>query len=287
MSTSQTSQATLTPGDKLVVRQRVKWGQFVSAAVLLLFLFAAAVSVIQNENFQWPMVAHYLFEPTIMRGVWTTIVLTLSAEIIGLVLGTILATMALSDNKVLSAVAAFYVWIFRGTPLLVQLFFWFNLAALYPALTLSVPFGPELYSWDTNSVITVYVAALLGLGLNEAAYMSEIVRAGITSVNDGQSRAAKALGFGRRKIFVLIVFPQAMRLIIPPLGNNFIGMLKGSALVSAIAMPDLLYSAQLIYTRNFLPIPLLLVACFWYLVMTTVLSIIQGYIERYFGKGFQ
>jgi polar amino acid transport system permease protein len=193
--------------------------------------------------------------------------------------------MRLSKSLVLSSVASSYIWLFRGTPLLVQLLFWFNVASFVPRLSLGIPFGPSFVSANTNNVVTVLAAAILGLGLNEAAYMSEIVRAGIVSVDAGQGEAALALGMNKRLVFRRIVLPQAMRVIIPPTGNQTIGMLKGTSLVSVISLPELLYSVQLIYARNFETIPLLVVASLWYLIVTTVLSVGQHYVERHFGRG--
>jgi len=186
---------------------------------------------------------------------------------------------------VVSGAASAYVWFFRGTPLLVQLIFWFNLAALYPTLGFGIPFGPAFVEVDTNSLITPLLAAILGLGLNEGAYMSEIVRAGLLSVDPGQTDAAEALGMRKVQVFRRIVLPQAMRVIIPPTGNETISMLKTTALVSVIAIPDLLFAVQVIYSRNFDVIPLLITASLWYLLVTTVLSIGQYFIERHFKRG--
>lgn len=282
--TMESVERNVTPAS-LVVIPLPKWKQRLAAATLLLIVGLAAFSMARNENFRWPVVWQFLFERSILNGVLTTLYLTAAAMFIGVVLGTVLAVMNTSANKVLRSVANCYIWVFRGTPLLVQLIFWYNLAALYPVLSLGLPVGPSLFQIETNSVVTVYVAAILGLGLNEAAYMSEIVRAGLKSVNPGQVRAAQALGMTAGQILRLITLPQAMRMIVPPTGNQFIGMLKGSALVSVISMPDLLYSAQLIYTTNFMPIPLLLVTCVWYLVLTSLFSFIQERIETYYSRG--
>jgi polar amino acid transport system permease protein len=179
-----------------------------------------------------------------------------------------------------------YVWLFRGTPVLVQILFWSFISALYPRISFGVPFGgPELLHGSANAVITPFVAAILALGLNEGAYMAEIVRAGIISVDEGQTEAAHALGMTRLQTMRRIVLPQAMRVIIPPTGNETISMLKTTSLVSVIAYSELLYSAQLIYSVNYRQIPLLLVASAWYLIMTTVLSIGQYYIERRYSRG--
>ena len=231
--------------------------------------------------------AEYLFSPRILEGLGRTILLTIGAMIIGIFGGIVVAVMRLSENRLLSGVAFVYIWFFRGTPVLVQLIFWYNLSALFPSIGIGLPLMEPIYDLDANRLITVYVAALLGLGLNEAAYMSEIVRSGLNSVDPGQSEAASALGLTKGQTFRRIVMPQAMRVIIPPTGNQVIGMLKVTALVSVIALPDLLYSAQLIYNRNFNPIPLLIVASLWYLLMTSLLSVAQFYVERHYNRGMK
>ncbi|WP_260858924.1 amino acid ABC transporter permease [Paraburkholderia sp. BCC1885] len=259
-------------------------GRWVAAGVLLVTLVGLATSMITNSRFKWQIVGQYLTNESILSGLLTTIWLTVAAMAIGIVLGTVLALMRVSENPVLRTVASGYVFLFRGTPLLVQLIFWYNLSALYPTLTLGFPFGPSFGSVEANRIITVYVAALLGLGLNEGAYMSEIVRSGLAAVPTGQREAAQALGLSGFRVMTRIVLPQAMRVIVPPTGNQLIGMLKTTSLVSVIALEELLYSAQLIYTANFQTIPLLIVASVWYLVLTTVLSVGQSFLERHFGK---
>ncbi len=184
---------------------------------------------------------------------------------IGIVGGVLLAVMRLSPNPVLAGTAGVYVWLFRGTPLITQLIFWNFLASLYPRLGLGIPFGPTFVSVDTNAVISVFTAALLGLGLNEAAYMAEIVRGGIQSVDQGQSEAAGALGLSRAQTLRRIVLPQAMRVIVPPTGNETISMLKTTSLVVVIAYFELTVAVQTIYSRTFQTIPLLIVAALWYL----------------------
>jgi polar amino acid transport system permease protein len=194
--------------------------------------------------------------------------------------------MRLSDFRVGRYIAEFYAWLFRGTPLLIQLLFWYNLAYLLPNIEIGIPFGPTLYSWDTNELITPFIAALLGLALNEAAYMAEIMRAGIQSVDSGQLDAAKSLGFTPAKSFFRIVLPQAMRFVLPPAGSQVIGMLKGTSLVSVIAMTDLLFSVQTIYNRTFKVVPMLIVAVIWYLLVFTLLSYFQKKMEAYFSRGY-
>ena len=221
----------------------------------------------------------------VIHGLLVTLELTVIAMAIGIVLGVVLAVMRLSPNPLVSGGGWTYIWFFRGTPVLVQLLFWNFISALYPTIDLGIPFGPAFIHADANKLITPFVAAILGLGLNEGAYMSEIVRAGIISVDEGQTEAASALGMTRLQTMRRIVLPQAMRVIIPPTGNETISMLKTSSLVSVIAYSELLYSVQLIYAVNYKQIPLLIVASIWYLIVTTVLSIGQYYIERRFGRG--
>jgi len=263
-----------------VVKARHPW-QWVSAGIVLVLAALVLRSVLSNPNFGWGVVGTYIRDFSIVRGLSITLQLTVVSMVIGIVLGVLLAVMRLSSNVVVKSAAGFYVYFFRGTPVLVQLLFWFNLAALYPVITLGLP-GVAL---DANALISPMAAAILGLGLNQAAYMSEIVRAGIISVDSGQAEAAEALGISRLKAMSRIILPQAMKVIIPPTGNETIGMLKTTSLVSVISVPDILYSSQIIYSRNFDTIPLLIVASLWYLLATTVLSVGQYYLERRFARG--
>jgi polar amino acid transport system permease protein len=260
-------------------------GQWVAAAIVAIIVVALAKSVATNDRFEWNVVGDYLFDSRVLDGVVKTIELTVLAMAIGIVLGVLLAVMRLSPNRLVSSPSWAYIWFFRGTPVLVQIILWFNLAALYPTVDLGIPFGPAFIHLDANQVITPFVAGMLALGLNEGAYMSEIVRAGIISVDEGQTEAAKALGLTRSQTMRRIVLPQAMRVIIPPTGNETISMLKFTSLVSVIAVAELLYSVQLIYAQSYQVIPLLLVASIWYLAMTSVLSVGQYYLERYYGRG--
>ena len=256
------------------------WGQRISAVVVVGLLGLLVWSVAQNDNIQWATVRHYLFDGGILRGLVTTVELTVLAMVIGIAGGILVAVMRLSKNPVLKWISFGFVWLFRGTPVLVQLIFWFNLATIFPHL------GPSFLQANTNTVITSFVAALLGLGLNEAAYMSEIVRAGILSVDQGQTEAAHALGMPQSLLMRRIVLPQAMRIIIPPTGNETITMLKTTSLVAVIAGNDLLTRAQAIYSSNYAIIELLLVASLWYLVLTSVASVFQYFVERRFARGF-
>ncbi|AFT90460.1 amino acid ABC transporter permease [Paraburkholderia phenoliruptrix] len=260
-------------------------GRRVATLSVGMIVFALLYVLLTNPNFQWPVVGKYLFSMTVLKGLGVTIWLTFVAMSIGLVIGILLAVMRLSESPVIKASSSAYLWFFRGTPVLVQLIFWYNLAIVFPALVLKVPFGPELYRASTNDLISPYVAAVLGLSLNEGAYLAEIVRAGILSIDDGQYDAARALGLRRGQVLRRVILPQAMRVIVPPVGNQTIGMLKLTSLVSVVAMSDLLYSVQGIYGRTFETVPLLLVACVWYLVATSILTVIQGRIERHYAKG--
>lgn len=271
------------PDIRVSRRQHVGW--WVLTGLVLVAVAMLVNMLVTNPNLQWPVVAEYVFSVDIMRGLLRTIELTLLAMVIGIAVGISMAIMRLSSIPILSTVAWAYIWFFRGTPLLVQLIFWYNLAALTPTLSIGIPFGPSFMSGDVNVIVTPFVAALFGLGLNEGAYMSEIVRSGIQSVDHGQVEAATALGMRRRRVMRRIILPQAMRVIIPPTGNQVISMLKSSSLVSVTALPELLYTSQLIYQRTFQTIPLLIVASVWYLIVTSVLSIGQYYVERHYARG--
>jgi polar amino acid transport system permease protein len=260
-------------------------GRWISAAIVLIIAVALIRSVATNPRFEWSVVGQYIFDARILEGLRITIELTVIAMAIGIVLGVLLAVMRLSHNPLVSGASWFYIWFFRGTPVLVQLLFWYNIAALYPTIALGIPFGPALVHADANSLITPFTAAILGLGLNEGAYMAEIVRAGMISVDEGQSDAAQSLGMTRLQTVRRIVLPQAMRVIIPPTGNETISMLKTSSLASVIVVTELLYAAQLIYSVNFKTIQLLIVASIWYIVCTSVLYVGQYYLERYYGRG--
>jgi polar amino acid transport system permease protein len=259
-------------------------GRWVSVIVVLLIAEQIARSLATNSRFEWHIVAHYFFSREILQGLQTTLELTAAAMAIAVAGGAALAVMRISPNWLLSRASWVYTWFFRGTPVLVQLLFWFNIQALYPKINFGLGIGPSL-SFQANSLITPMVAAVVGLGLNEAAYMGEIVRAGILAVDEGQTDAAHALGMSRMQTMRRIILPQAMRVIIPPTANETIGMLKTSSLASVITVTELLFSAQLIYSINYRTIQLLIVASFWYLIVTTVLSIGQYYLERRFARG--
>jgi polar amino acid transport system permease protein len=261
------------------------YGRWVFAVVLVVLASMLVNTLLTNPRFGWATVGEYVFSEPILSGLKNTLILTVLAMAIAVVGGLVLAIMRLSPNPMLKGAASVYIWFFRGTPVLTQLIFWNFLAALFPTLGLGIPFGPEFVTFDTNQLIVQFTACLLGLGLNEAAYMAEIVRSGIQSVDVGQTEAAGALGMSRTQTLRRIVLPQAMRVIIPPTGNETIAMLKTTSLVVVIGYYELQTAAQSIYSRNFQTIPLLIVAALWYLLMTSILTVGQSYLERYYGRG--
>jgi len=261
-------------------------GRWVAAAIILVIAASLVRSIVSNDNFHWDVVKSYLFDSQITHGLLVTLELTVISMVIGVILGIVVAVMRLSKNPIVSMASWLYIWIFRGTPVLVQLIFWFYISALYPTIDLGVPFGPSFIHIDANTAITAFMAAILALGINEGAYMSEIVRAGILAVDEGQQEAASALGMSRLQTMRRIVLPQAMRVIIPPTGNETISMLKTTSLVIVIgAVHDLLFSASIIYSRTYQTIPLLIVASLWYLFVTSIMSVGQYYLERYYARG--
>jgi polar amino acid transport system permease protein len=273
------------PQDIKAVPLRRPW-RWIAAAIVAVVAVAIVHSVATNPRFRWGIVGHYLFDSRILHGVQITLELTVVAMVIGIAGGVGLAVMRLSPNPLVSGASWLYIWFFRGTPLLVQVLFWNFIGALYPRIDLGIPFGPAFIHANANSLLKPFIVSILALGLNEAAYMSEIVRAGFISVDAGQTEAAASLGMGRLLTLRRIVLPQAMRVIIPPTGNETISMLKNTSLVSVIAYTELLYSVQLIYSVSYQTIPLLIVASIWYLAMTSLLYVGQYFIERHYGRGF-
>lgn len=262
-------------------------GRWVATVVVLYISVALLWGILTSPRFQWSVFRQYFFFHSVLRGLVVTLELTVVAMVIGVTLGIVLAVMRLSPARIVSGAAWFYIWFFRGTPVLVQILIWYNITALTgPSPAIGIPFTHfVLVHANANVLITRFTAATLALGLNEAAYMAEIVRAGILSVDEGQTEAAQSIGMKRLQTMRLVVLPQAMRVIIPPTGNETISMLKTTALVSVIAFPELLYTVQLIYSVTYQTIPLLLVATIWYLVLTSVLTVGQFYLERYFARG--
>ena len=263
----------------------IEWGRWLLWIVVVAVAANFAWIVAHNENFGWPIVAEWFTAASIMKGLSVTLGLTVVAMLIGTAIGLVLAIARMSDDTLFSSLAGLFIWFFRGTPLLVQLIFWYNLSTLFPEISIAIPFGPTLVSWNTNDLITPMTAAIAGLSLNEAAYMAEIIRGGLLSVDKGQVEATDAFGMTRGRALRRVIIPQAMRSIIPPTGNQLISMIKATSLVSVIAMSDLLYSVQAVYNRTFEVITMLMVAVIWYLIITSILNVGQGFIERYYARG--
>ncbi|ALO92898.1 amino acid ABC transporter permease [Streptomyces olivaceoviridis] len=263
------------PADAPRIVPRRRYGQWAAAVVVLALLGLAVNSVLRNKAFQWDVVGDYFTSDSVLRGLWLTLWLTAVVMVLGFALGTLLAAFRLSANPVLRAVSWGYVWLFRSIPILVQLLLWFNIGALYP----------RVLGVRTVDLLTPVAVAIIGLTLHEAAYAAEVVRGGILSVDRGQIEAAQALGLSRWRRWRRIVLPQAMRAIVPPAGNMLIGTLKGTSIVSVIAVNDLLFSAQLIYHRTYQVIPLLMVATLWYAIVTTLLGIAQTFVEKHYARG--
>ncbi|GAA3579877.1 amino acid ABC transporter permease [Nonomuraea rosea] len=266
----------------VTARHPLRW---VAAAGVLVLLAMAGNALVTNPAWEWEVVGAYLFAPSVVRSVLVTLELTVMGIVLGFALGTVLALMRLSPNRLLSSVAWAYVWVFRSVPLILQLLFWYNLALLYPRLSVGVPFGPAFFDFGTMDLISPLAAAVLGLSLHQAAYAAEIVRGGLLSVDHGQREAAAALGIPRLRRLFRIILPQAMRTIVPNAGNEIIGLVKGTSVVYIMALPELFYQVQVIYNRNGRVMALLLVAAVWYLLLTTVLSVVQHYVERHYGRG--
>lgn len=281
-------------GEGLDIPDRIKalpvrrTGPIVAAVIVALLAAMLVQGLVANKRLDWPTVWKYLFNEHVLEGVGYTLLLTVISMAVAIVLSVVLAIMRKSINPVLRGVSWFFIWFFRGTPVYTQLVFWGLFSVLIPKLSLGIPFTDiSFWSIDSSVVITAFNAAWIGLALNEAAYLSEIVRAGLEAVDAGQSEAAQALGMGRSLIMRRIILPQAMRIIIPPTGNETIGMLKNTSLVLAVPFTlDLQFQTNAIANRTYKPIPLLIVACIWYLVITSVMMLLQQQLERHFGRGF-
>jgi polar amino acid transport system permease protein len=269
--------------DAVPLRHPWRWvAAIVIVLMVVLFLYGAAT----NDAYGWATYRKYLFDQRISAGAWSTIQLTVLAMVLAVVLGVLLAVMRLSPNPVFRSVSWVYLWIFRGTPVYVQLVFWGLCPTLYKNIQLGIPFGPSFFHLNLQDLSISFILAFIGLGLNEAAYLAEIIRAGISSVPEGQSEASTALGMSWSMTMRRTVLPQAMRVIIPPTGNEVISMLKTTSLVTAVPYTlDLYGRARDISGVNFEPIPLLMVAATWYLVVTSILMVGQFYLERYFSRG--
>jgi polar amino acid transport system permease protein len=274
-----------TPYDRLRVVAARHPGRWLATAAVALLLAMVVHSLVTNPRWEWGIVGAYLTETSIVRGVVTTIELTLVTAAIGFTLGTVLALMRLSRSPLLQAVSWGYTWVFRSVPLILQLLLWYNLAYLYRTLDLGIPFGPSFVHLQTLSLVGKFGAAVLGLSLHQAAYSAEIVRAGILSVDQGQLEAAASLGIPRRRQTTRIVLPQAMRSIVPTAVNEVIGLFKGTSIVYVLALGELFYTVSVIYGRTQRVLPMLVVAAIWYVVLTTVVTVVQYYVERRFARG--
>ena len=271
--------ATGTAPEQLVAVPVRHWGRYVSGLVVVVLL-ALLVNGFASSDIKWDVTRRYFTFGTIVTGAGHTLLISVLAQAMGIALGIVAAVMRQSRNPVTSGAAWAYIWFFRGTPVLLQLLIWYNLALVFPTLSL-----PGLGSAKTSEVITPFIAALLGLGINEGAYMAEIVRAGLGAVDEGQTEAAQALGMTRGLLLRRIVLPQAMRVIIPPTGNEFINMLKTSSLAYTIQYGELLLAAISISSTNLLVVELLFTVATWYLLLTSIFSIFQFYLERRFSRG--
>lgn len=286
MATVETSPHISSPPVSLKLRPRKHPVQLALGIVVAVAVCAFVVSLLINKNLQWNMVLQYLFDTHVLRGIVITLALTVICQCVATAIGICLAVMKLSSSHVLRIICDGYLWFFRGTPLLVQLIFWYNLAALFPYIFLGIPFTDFGTALSTNALISGFSAAILGFSLHEGAYMAEIVRAGIMSVNSGQKEAALSTGMTEGMAMRRIILPQAMRVIIPPTGNQMINLLKATSLVAFISGGDLLSNVKDIYSVNFAVMPLLIVASLWYLALVSVASIIQGYLERAVNRGY-
>jgi polar amino acid transport system permease protein len=255
------------------------YGRWLTAAAILIVL-ALIVKAFAEGQIAWHIVGRFLTVPAILYGLVNTIVMTFAAMALGITLGVLFAIMYMSPNPVLKSVAVFYIWFFRGTPLILQLLIWFNLALVFPRIGI-----PDVWSIRMVDVMTPWVATLLGLGINQGAYTAEVVRSGILSVDSGQTEAAQSIGMTQLTTLRRIVLPQAMRVIIPPVGNEVVSMVKLTSIASVINFSEILRNAQTIYYANNYVIELLFVAAIWYLAVVTVLSIGQHFLERYFARG--
>ncbi|RDI43871.1 amino acid ABC transporter permease [Nocardia mexicana] len=261
--------------------------RWLAAAIALVLVAQFAHGLITNPGWDWPTFARYFTARSVLEALKVTVELTFWGTLVGFLLGIWLAVARLSKIPVLQVIAWVYVWAFRSIPLIVQLLFWFNIAYLYQRLSIGIPFGPAFLTFDVNGVISGFTAAVIGLALHQAAYSAEIIRAGIISVDPGQLEAAKSLGLPWRRQFFTIIAPQAMRGILPNAANEVNSLFKGTSIVSVMAIAELFYQVQVIFGRNGRVVPLLMVATVWYIVLTTVLTVVQYYIERHFAKGSQ
>ncbi|MFI5609484.1 amino acid ABC transporter permease [Amycolatopsis sp. NPDC051903] len=264
-----------------IVRLR-HWGRWVSAVVIIAVLVLLGFALAQAQ-IEWGSVPDFVLYRVMAVGLLNTVVLAVISQAVAIVLGILIALLRRSANPVAKWFAAAYTWLFRGLPVLLQILIWYNLALIFPTISIPLPFGGYLVHEQTNVLISAFTAALLGLALNESAYMAEIVRAGLTSVDAGQTEAAKSIGMTPGATLRRVVLPQAMRVIIPPTGNDFINMLKGTSMASVIGVTELIHAANNISSNNLLVMETLIAAAIWYMVVVTVAGVGQHYLERAFG----
>jgi len=261
-------------------------GRWIATVVVLVVVAQIAHGLVTNPFYQWDRFAYWFLRPVVLDGLLITLEVTAWTAVLGLAGGIVLALARLSRNPVLSAVSWAYIWLFRSVPLIVVLLFLYNFSAIYPELRLGIPFGPAFVTVEESSLATAFVLAVAGLTLNEAAYAAEVVRGGILSVDQGQHEAAASLGMPRGYRFRRIVFPQALRAIIPNYVNQLIGLIKGTSLVFYVSLLDLFGTVQsMASTYPGDVVPLLLVATVWYVILTSVVSVVQFYVERYYARG--
>lgn len=266
-----------------IVRLR-HWGRWVSAAIIIALLAALFVALAQAK-INWASVPDFVVYRVMLIGLVNTVLLAVIAQTVAIAVGIVIALMRRSANPVAKWFATGYIWLFRGLPVLLQILIWYNLALVIPTISIPLPFGGHLVDEPTNALISAFTAALLGLALNESAYMAEIVRAGLNSVDSGQTEAAKSIGMTPATTLRRVVLPQAMRVIIPPTGNDFIDMLKGTSIASVIGVTELLHASNNISSHNLLVMETLFAAAIWYMVVVTVAGVGQHYVERTFGGG--
>lgn len=272
---------------ELPIGRKIHLTRTIAATLAVLLLVFVLQGLARNKNFEWSVFRRYFGAAMVIDGIKRTISLTVLSMLLAIIVALVLANMRLSDNVVLRGIAGVYVWFFRSIPLLVLLILGFNFSIIYPRLGLGIPFGQQFFSVSMTHLLTAYWTAVLAFGLQQAAYTSETIRASILAIPTGQREAARALGMTPLRAFFRIIFPQAMKIAIPPIGNDTINLLKGTSLVAFIAVPDLLYSVQTIYNRTYEVVPLLMVACIWYMVFVSILSVIQHFLEKKLHRGRQ
>src|SRR4051794_26596402 len=283
-------------------------GRWLTVAVLAVLTAMFVHMLVTNDQFRWSFIftsyepgkRGVMFTGPVLDGLRGTLLLTVTSMVIGVVLGVIIAIMRLSDNWILRGVAFIYTWFFRAVPRLVLAVLFGNLNILWTRIGFGLPFDQQIgrlfgiddlnaqfYSVKASDLLAGFVAGMLALGLSEAAYMAEIVRAGIQSIDPGQFEAAIALGLSRNQVLRRIVLPQAMRVIVPPTGNEVIAMVKDTSLVAFVPVTgELFFQLQAISARTFIVLPVLVAACLWYLILCSILMVVQFFVERHFGKGY-